>query len=91
MTQKVANMAPTCAQVGLSLGVSSAILDSLGTVLFSITVFTKFLVPGGPETEGSAAEATYLWGYGKTRHRQLDEGFHYGKTTYRQSAVFQGQ
>ena len=66
MSQKVANMAPTCAQAGLSLGVSSAILDSFGTVLFSITVFTEFLVPGGPQNEGPAAEAANLWGHGKS-------------------------
>ena len=66
MSQKVANMAPTCAQAGLSLGVSSAILDSFGTVLFSITVFTEFLVPGGPQNEGPAAEAAYLWGHRKS-------------------------
>ena len=66
MSQKVANMVPTCAQVGLSLGVSSAILDSFGTVLFSITVFTEFLVPGGPQNEGPAAEAANLWGHRKS-------------------------
>ena len=89
MSQKVANMAPTCAQVGLSLGVSSAILDSFGTVLFSITVFTEFLVPGGPQNEGSAAEAAYLWGYGKSTVFHINMGKTYGKTLFRQSALFQ--